>query len=84
MDTVKINSIDQTMIANGIVNVDTTVTVNGTPYDNVVTSSNTDPVGVAADVLQQSETFRQQAQATSSVITSTTDLTTLVGKTINL
>lgn len=83
-DNVTLTAIDQTTVANGYVNVTTTVHVGTTDYPQVFTVNATDPVSVASSVEQQAETFRTQVLATSSVVTSPTDLSTLINKVITL
>jgi hypothetical protein len=83
-DSVTINSIDQTQIANGYVNVSCTVSVSSTSYPQVFTVNATDPVSVASSVQQQAEAYRQQVLTTVDIVSNPTVLADLVNEVIDL
>ena len=84
VDTVTINSIDQTQATEGITIASVTVTVATVAYPQVFTICATDPLTVQAQITQQSEIARSQITAAGAGITNTTTLTSLVGTSINL
>lgn len=87
MDTAKINTIDETQEANGYVLVDTTITVDSIPYEQIFTVNATDAVSVVNSVKVQAEAYRQQvvtSQVLVPTITESTELSSLDGTVISL
>ena len=84
-DTVVINTVDETQIANGYVNVGVSVVVSGVSHTpDPFTVNATDPITVVASVQQQAQAYKAtiaQALATGASVTS---LASLVGDTITL
>lgn len=83
-DQAKINSIDQTQVANGYVVAECDVTVGSTVYPQQFTISATDPVGVYNGVHEQAEIYKNQVLEAAPQAQQAADLNALVGEIISL
>jgi hypothetical protein len=83
MDTLTINSVDQTTINQNFVTVGVTIKIGNDSYSQSFVSNSIDPIAVLSDITSQGEVYKNKVIA-SSVSTPSLTLDNLVNEIIDL